>query len=505
MRRNRQLFPKVILNVGGEKHEVMWRMLEKQPGSRLGLLAQATQPSQILQLCDAYSLEENEYYFDRHPRTFNNILNFYRTGKLHVMDELCVIDFSQDLEYWMIDDLYLEACCEPKYSGRKEHTINEVKKNSRVADVVEVDEYFGEGPCARYQRCLWNLMEKPHTSVFAKIISLFSISLVLISTLCMCMNTMPEFKIVDLDGKATIENPIFSLIEAVCISWFTIEYFLRLAGAPEKLKFLKGPLNIVDILAILPYYLSLAFTEEESLFQLEVTEQPLEVEVTTTSSSVLAGEEEGEEGTNFDEMSRIIQVFRIARIMRIFKLARSSTGLQAIAHTMHSSYKELSLLLLFVGMGMLIFGSLCYFVEKDSNELYTSIPESMWWAIQTMTSVGYGDLSPITIVGKLVGSACGISGVLVMALPIPIVVENFGSYYMEMKKREVLAEKKKRLQEQHRRDEDSGKVQRDRLSQLLTSKEKPGRPFKVTPESPPLQTHINGRNGNNKINGEIQH
>ena len=97
-------------------------------------------------------------------------------------------------------------------------------------------------------------------------------------------------------------------------------------GAPEKLKFLKGPLNIVDILAILPYYLSLAFTEEvfnspppsklslsdtfvqESLFPLEVTEQPLEVEVTTTSSSVLAGEEEGEEGTNFDEMSRIIQV-----------------------------------------------------------------------------------------------------------------------------------------------------------------------------------------------------
>ena len=80
-------------------------------------------------------------------------------------------------------------------------------------------------------------------------------------------------------------------------------------------------------------------------------------------------------------------------------------------------------------------------MEKDSNELYTSIPESMWWAIQTMTSVssppmvmvhnlttytqksfkvGYGDLSPITIVGKLVGSACGVSGVLVMALPIPI-------------------------------------------------------------------------------------
>ena len=82
----------------------------------------------------------------------------------------------------------------------------------------------------RYQKCLWDLMEKPQSGVFAKIISLFSISLVLVSTLCMCMNTMPEFKLLDTQGARTIENPVFSLVEAVCISWFTIEYFLRLAG-----------------------------------------------------------------------------------------------------------------------------------------------------------------------------------------------------------------------------------------------------------------------------------
>ena len=123
--RSRMINKKVILNVGGVKHEVMWRMLEKQPRSRLGLLAMATTPTQVIQslfikhslafglqilnLCDAYSLEENEYYFDRHPRTFNCILNFYRTGKLHMMEELCVMDFSQDLDYWMIDDIYLEV------------------------------------------------------------------------------------------------------------------------------------------------------------------------------------------------------------------------------------------------------------------------------------------------------------------------------------------------------------------------------------------------------------
>ena len=100
---------KVVLNIGGEKHEVMWKLLERQPRSRLGLLASSSSAEQILNLCDAFSLEENEYYFDRRPRTFNCILNFYRTGKLNVLDEMCVVDFSQDLEYWMIEDIYLEV------------------------------------------------------------------------------------------------------------------------------------------------------------------------------------------------------------------------------------------------------------------------------------------------------------------------------------------------------------------------------------------------------------
>eukprot|EP00090_Calanus_glacialis_P031394 TRINITY_DN5178_c0_g1_i1.p1 TRINITY_DN5178_c0_g1~~TRINITY_DN5178_c0_g1_i1.p1 ORF type:complete len:553 (-),score=146.49 TRINITY_DN5178_c0_g1_i1:174-1682(-) len=479
----RKMNQKVILNVGGVKHEVMWRMLEKQPRSRLGLLALATTQTQILNLCDAYSLEENEYYFDRHPRTFNCILNFYRTGKLHMMEELCVMDFSQDLDYWMIDDIYLEACCEGKYSIKKEYVVTEDKKNSKVNKVEEVYEDFGDGCCAAYQRCLWNLMEKPNSSFFAKCISLFSITLVLISTVGMCLNTMPEFKILDEEGKQKLENPIFALMEAFCISWFTIEYLLRLAGSPKKWEFLKGPLNVVDVLAILPYYISLVLMDEKEI------PVPTGTQSNIMESTTMATLEKEEEGAGFDDMSRIVQVFRIARIMRIFKLARSSQGLQAIAHTMKSSYKELTLLLLFVGMGMLIFGSLCYFVEKDAeNTLYTSIPESMWWAIQTMTSVGYGDLVPTTVLGKLIGSCCGVSGILVMALPIPIVVENFGAYYMEQKKRAVIAAKKQDLVEAKIAENAAGKMEMNQLASILQTK--PG-PFKTTPETPlDVKPHI---------------
>ena len=80
----------------------MWRMLEQLPNSRLGRLCQANSHTAIMALCTDYSLLDNEYFFDRHPRSFNTILNFYRTGKLHVADEMCVLAFHDDLHYWGI-------------------------------------------------------------------------------------------------------------------------------------------------------------------------------------------------------------------------------------------------------------------------------------------------------------------------------------------------------------------------------------------------------------------
>ena len=81
--------------------------------------------------------------------------------------------------------------------------------------------------------------------------------------------------------------------------------------------------------------------------------------------------------------------------MRIFKLARRSVGLQAMAHTVRTSWKDLGLLFMLVGMGMLVFGSLLYYIENNVEDTsYISIPAGMWWAVQTLTSLGYGDYWP---------------------------------------------------------------------------------------------------------------
>lgn len=179
----------------------------------------------------------------------------------------------------------------------------------------------------------------------------------MISTFSLVVSTLPSLKLpsnTTYNATAMIEtevdHPVFETIENICIAWFTFEFLLRFWASPNKLKFLKDPLNIIDILSIVPFYMSIAL----SYFSASILKQT-------------------------ESIRKLFTLFRVLRILRIFKLARHSKGLKQFGKTIKMSVNELGILFMFLAIAVLLFSSLAYFAEKDQEGTpYTSIPATFW-------------------------------------------------------------------------------------------------------------------------------
>jgi hypothetical protein len=173
---------KMLVNVGGHRHEILWTTLEKFPSTRLGRLHEARTEDAILQFCDFYSYEDNEYFFDKNPVIFSSVLSCYRNGKLHIPDEFCLSEIVTELRYWGFDESFLDMCCQQKYRTRK--MLYQEMKAEAETELFQLygyqpnqmamgggmqgypgygvyDDRWGIGACARYRKFFYDSFENP--------------------------------------------------------------------------------------------------------------------------------------------------------------------------------------------------------------------------------------------------------------------------------------------------------------------------------------------------------
>ncbi|XP_028398031.1 potassium voltage-gated channel protein Shal-like [Dendronephthya gigantea] len=366
---------KIIINVSGRKFETWRNTLERYPDTLLGSAEKEY----------FHEPDTNEYFFDRDPDLFRHVLNYYRNGKLHYPRGECVSSFEDELIFFGISEDHVHDCCWEDFSERKRECIERV-----FEDKADEEEETDTSDLNARER-LWVAFQNPESSKIAGFmyyVTGFFIALSVLSTIvetCPCKSDK---------NCGTAYKKVFFGLESACVIVFTVEYLARLYAAPERFKFARDLLSIIDVVAILPFYIGL-FMPDNSISGAFVT-------------------------------------LRVFRIFRIFKFSRHSKGLRILGYTLKSCASELGFLLFSLSMAIIIFATIVYYVEKgEKGTKFTSIPASFWYTIVTMTTLGYGDMVPQTVFGKIVGSLCSLSGVLVIALPVPVIVSNFSRIYLQ--------------------------------------------------------------------------
>ena len=176
-------------------------------------------------------------------------------------------------------------------------------------------------------------------------------------------------------------SKIFLILEWFFTIAFTLEYILRLISIDKPSKYIFSFFGIVDILSILPTYLSLFFIGAQHLL--------------------------------------VIRILRILRVFRILKLVQYTHQAQILTNSVKNSRHKIFVFFFFIITILIIFGSLMYLIEGPENGFY-SIPHGIYWAVVTLTTVGYGDIAPHTVLGRMVASLIMLTGYSVIAVPTGI-------------------------------------------------------------------------------------
>jgi len=240
----------------------------------------------------------------------------------------------------------------------------------------------------RIKRRVFEILESKFSNKSARLFTVFIITLIILNVIAVILETVePVF---DRYTQLFIAFEIFSVVV------FSIEYLLRIwaCNSDEKypgkvkgrIKYALTPLALIDLMAILPFYLPV-------LLKLDL---------------------------------RFVRALRLIRFTRVFKIGRYSDALYIVGRAIKSKKEELIISVIIVFILLVLASSAMYYVENEAQpDAFSSIPHAMWWGVATLTTVGYGDIYPVTALGRVLGGMIALLGIAMFALPTGIISSAF--------------------------------------------------------------------------------
>ncbi|CAF0894286.1 unnamed protein product [Rotaria sordida] len=393
---------RIRINVCGDRFETNRKTLDIYPDTLLGNEKQRKY---------YYDGTRNEYFFDRHRACFGAILYYYQShGRLRRPNHVPLDVFLEEVLFFQL--------------GRE--AFNQIRNDENITVITKLR--LPKNPIRRY---LWALTEYPDYSRMAKFVHMISILMVLMLTIVLTVETLPQYADVhnlhcktqrnitttiymnnrtdqnsseDLYVCHTYFTSPFFLIQSICVGYFTIEFLIRILTTPSLLDFIKNLMNWIDLIAIIPFYITLG---------IYLTDQEEEIDTHTYA------------GLRFLLIIRLLQVFKF---VRVFKNMRS---LHVFVTTIRQSFLDFFIMIIVMTAIGFLFGATAYYTENNSqSEKFNSIFTATYWGIITITSVGYGDIAPITPMGRIVCCICALFGAGTMGMLVSVLVGRYEHVYV---------------------------------------------------------------------------
>lgn len=328
---------RIVINVSGRKYETWRHMLEKYPDTLLG-----SNEKEFF-----YDDVKDEFFFDRDPDLFRHILAFYRTGSMHFPRSECLTSFDEELAFFGIMPEIIGDCCYEDYRDRRRDAAERLM-DERMSEAGDPDENL------TFREKMWRAFENPHTGTIALVFYYVTGFFIAVSVIANVVETIPCSA---MPGTVTVlqcgdrYHDAFFCLDTACVMLFTVEYILRLYAAPDRCRFMRTIMSVIDVVAIMPYYVGLLFQD--------------------------------------DSLTGMFVTLRVFRVFRIFKFSRHSQGLRILGSTMKSCASELGFMVFSLSMAIIIFATIMFYAEKDSKGTkFYSIPAAFWYTIVTMTTLG---------------------------------------------------------------------------------------------------------------------